>query len=355
VADDPSIAFARECLRHLPDVKKLVLMQTGDPELAEDIAQETWFQAYRYRHTFDAGYPLAPWLFTVARRTQRRMLHKHGSTVPLSPMLNDVPSTFPDPNADPAEQLMAMEGEFLWAVRPRYRRALLFKYVLHLTYEEIAKLEGIAFDSARTLMQRSRAALNRVIEQSRKIQILLWLPLRDRMTRIRSRFTQTSNVLREIGPCCPFEAVSQVAAVFGIALTTAFLSVVGISVSSPRDYIATQVAIVIPSDMSQHTPDELESTSQLHFPPNTHAAAGTSIGVALPPTNPFAASATTSFKSSKDGNTRSLAGRIAGKLPDDVEQQDETSVDPGVDVWCDAGVTTRLLCEIIDSVPSNQN
>src|SRR5688500_7285176 len=66
-------SFVRE---HYPAVRRYLLYLTGQRDLAEDLTQETFLQAWRHLDQFQGRAPLRVWLHTIARReflqTQRR-------------------------------------------------------------------------------------------------------------------------------------------------------------------------------------------------------------------------------------------------------------------------------------------
>src|SRR5260370_12103641 len=55
--------FVRE---HYPGVYRYLLYLTGRPEAAEDLAQETFLQAWRRLETFEGRAPLRLWLHRIA-------------------------------------------------------------------------------------------------------------------------------------------------------------------------------------------------------------------------------------------------------------------------------------------------
>lgn len=57
-------------------IYRVALFLTRSKELAEDIAQETFIQAFRKYDTFDAAKPLKPWLHQIALNLTRNALRK---------------------------------------------------------------------------------------------------------------------------------------------------------------------------------------------------------------------------------------------------------------------------------------
>ena len=62
--------------RYSRPVWAVAMRVLGDRALAEDAAQETFLRAWRAAADFDPGRPLAPWLFTIARRTAIDVLRR---------------------------------------------------------------------------------------------------------------------------------------------------------------------------------------------------------------------------------------------------------------------------------------
>ena len=68
-------------LAHQEAVFRFAYLLLGDPDDAEDVAQETFLRAWRYLARFDPARPLRPWLLSIAsnlasnrRRTAGRYL-----------------------------------------------------------------------------------------------------------------------------------------------------------------------------------------------------------------------------------------------------------------------------------------
>lgn len=55
---------------------RTVLYFTKSKELADDVTQETFVQAFRKYNTFDTTKPLQPWLYKIALNITRNMLRK---------------------------------------------------------------------------------------------------------------------------------------------------------------------------------------------------------------------------------------------------------------------------------------
>ncbi|TME79967.1 MAG: sigma-70 family RNA polymerase sigma factor, partial [Chloroflexi bacterium] len=62
--------------RHLDALYRSALRLTRKPEDAEDLVQETYLRAYRYRNRFKPGTNEKAWLFTIMTNVFRNRLRK---------------------------------------------------------------------------------------------------------------------------------------------------------------------------------------------------------------------------------------------------------------------------------------
>ena len=86
--------------------------QLGNPQLAEEAAQQTFLKAWRSARTVDPGRDLAPWLATIARRTAIDV-HRQESRQTSSD-IDDVPASHPALVQEP----VAIERTYdAWQVR----------------------------------------------------------------------------------------------------------------------------------------------------------------------------------------------------------------------------------------------
>jgi RNA polymerase sigma factor (sigma-70 family) len=126
----------------------------GDPQAAEDVAQEVAIVAIqRARHLRDPA-KLDAWLYKVATRkaideTRRR---KRRATVELAPEH--------EPSSEPEQHALHL----LEPLPPRQRAALTLRYVHDLPDEAIAKALGCRPATVRSLLSRGREALRETLE-----------------------------------------------------------------------------------------------------------------------------------------------------------------------------------------------
>ena len=76
---------------HAQTVYKFLLSQTRDPGLAEELTQETFYQAVRSIDRFDGKCKVSVWLCQIAKHLWYQQLRKQKREVPLSEEGIDVP------------------------------------------------------------------------------------------------------------------------------------------------------------------------------------------------------------------------------------------------------------------------
>lgn len=136
---------------------------TGNPQDAEDVAQETFVRAYFALDRFTpvrGGFPA--WLVRIAMNLSLTRLRKRRETP------SEADEWLPDLSPGPAEAAEA--GEAREAVRravgdlpDRYRTVVLLRYVQDLSYEEIAEEMGVPRNTVATWLRRALGLLEKTL------------------------------------------------------------------------------------------------------------------------------------------------------------------------------------------------
>lgn len=144
-----------------PRIREMVLRYTSDEQLADDVVQETFLRAHRYRGSFSARGrdPVARsawwWLARIATRVCSSMREARAAT----PEILDPHPARGRTTPDPAETWTGILPTSLGAISENDRRALVLRYLGGLAYEEIALLEGIGLRGVDTRLTRARKRL----------------------------------------------------------------------------------------------------------------------------------------------------------------------------------------------------
>ena len=146
--------------RHARTVYKFLLSLCGDADLAEELTQETFYQAIRSIDRFDGRCKLSVWLCQIAKHLWYQHLRKRKREVPLP----DDPPELPIPSAE--EGLLEQEGRLellrkIHALPEQQREVVYLRSFGGLTFREIGDVLGKTENWARVTFYRGKEQLRK--------------------------------------------------------------------------------------------------------------------------------------------------------------------------------------------------
>jgi RNA polymerase sigma-70 factor, ECF subfamily len=159
--------------RHQTAALRLAFLLTGSAEVAQDIVQDSFIQAYRRITQFRVGAPFAPWfhriVMNMAHQHTRSPRYRHERSLQAWLAADERAGDVPD--STPSPETLAEQGETRRAVlaalaeiTPRGREIIVLRYYLGYADGEIAELLGIPVNTARQRLHAARHALQGVIQ-----------------------------------------------------------------------------------------------------------------------------------------------------------------------------------------------
>jgi RNA polymerase sigma-70 factor (ECF subfamily) len=147
--------------RYSGDVYRFALYLSGDPSLAEEIAQETFVRAWVTPEEIRAG-TVKGYLLTIARHLFLAEVRRRGRQVALD-------TAAPDPQPGPPEVVsgrleLAAVLEALQSLPEADRAALLMHAQDDLSYAEIARALGLSLTAVKGRVHRARIKLRQLCE-----------------------------------------------------------------------------------------------------------------------------------------------------------------------------------------------
>ena len=141
-------------------VYKFLLAQCRDPDLAEELTQETFYQAVRSIGRFDGSCKVSTWLCQIAKHLWYQHLRKHWREAPLPEELPETPA----PSAE--EGLLAQEDRLdllrLIHALPEPQRELVYLRAFGgLSFREIGDVLGRTEVWARVTFYRCKELLQK--------------------------------------------------------------------------------------------------------------------------------------------------------------------------------------------------
>jgi len=155
-----------------PQLYRFFASQLGNIADAEDMLQDTWLRIHRVRHTYRAGDPVLPWVYTIARRVRVDNYRKR-YRIASREMGVDVLPEFPAHN-DEMNLLPSFE-ELVAALPESQREVVTMLKVDGLSLEEIARVTssttGAVKQKAHRAYERMRKLLGDAPRESERTLI----------------------------------------------------------------------------------------------------------------------------------------------------------------------------------------
>lgn len=160
VADDRA-AFGELVLRHQSAVRRfLQSLSSGDAALADDLAQETFIQAYRGLARFRGEASFSTWLLGIAHNYWRNAHRRRNKHAIFSGALSETePAPAPMREADLRHDLAAA----LRQLSPDEQTAVHLSYQQGLSHSEIADVLGWPIGTVKTHLTRSKEKLRQLL------------------------------------------------------------------------------------------------------------------------------------------------------------------------------------------------
>ena len=168
-------AFREFVERHGDAVYSVLRRLVGSPDLAEELAQETFVRAYEGLDGFRGESGFRTWLVQIAInlvRDRRRAARRSPTVVSLEELRerSSIGADPPDqrPSVEPVGRLAQREVSArlereLERLPVDYREAFVLKHVEGMPYEEIARITGQSVGCLKVRVHRARARLREAL------------------------------------------------------------------------------------------------------------------------------------------------------------------------------------------------
>ncbi len=155
-------AFASIVETYQRPVFNLCYRMLGDPDEAEDAAQETFWRAFQALGRYDQKRPFPTWLLSIAAHyciDQQRKRRMPILSMELLPE-EDAPDSAPVPEkvVSDMEQNSQLQ-KLLTQLNPQDRAAVILRYWYEFSEEEIAKSLSLSVSAVKSRLHRARKEL----------------------------------------------------------------------------------------------------------------------------------------------------------------------------------------------------
>lgn len=150
---------------HQQAVFRYAYLLLGDPDDAEDVAQETFLRAWKYLRRFDTARPLRPWLLSITSNLASNWRRSAGRYMSA---LTRAFQNEPTPDSIEEKNTQRMQADALWKVVQSLsvsdQQVVYLRYFLELSVAETADALQIAEGTVKSRMSRALKKLQNIIQ-----------------------------------------------------------------------------------------------------------------------------------------------------------------------------------------------
>lgn len=150
---------------HQEPVFRLAYLLLGDPDEAEDIAQETFLRAYKALKRFDAERPLRPWLLRIASNLAHNRHRSIGRYLAaLTRFARQDPDAVKQTSFKPDDEAQVLWKAVKKMARP-FREVIYLRYFLDMSESEMVAALDVPAGTVKSRLHRALSKLRGIIER----------------------------------------------------------------------------------------------------------------------------------------------------------------------------------------------
>jgi len=154
-------ALAELIARYSPGLRLFLTKITGQHASADDLLQETWFDAYRKINRLEQPDAFSTWLYRIARDKAYRELRRRPSpSAPTEVNWADIAADEATFTPDEAQSIRAALDE----LPLEQREVLVLRFIEDMTYEQIAAVIARPLGTVRSRIHYAKLALRAKLE-----------------------------------------------------------------------------------------------------------------------------------------------------------------------------------------------
>jgi len=166
-ANGDAAAWEPLVLAHQEAVFRLSYLLLGDPDDAEDIAQETFLRAWNHLKRFDSTRPLRPWLLSIASNLASNRRRSAGRyLLALTRAFRNEPVSSSSIEEKSAKR---MQADDLWKAVQNLslsdQQVVYLRYFLELSVTETAQALSVPEGTVKSRLSRALERLRGIIQQ----------------------------------------------------------------------------------------------------------------------------------------------------------------------------------------------
>jgi RNA polymerase sigma-70 factor, ECF subfamily len=154
--------FKKQMVALIPSLRAFARSLCGNPDMADDLAQEAMARAWKARQSFTMGTNFRAWMFMIVRNIFYTTIKKNARMTSWDPEIAERVLV------EPATQHVGIELQdvqnALNKLPPMQREMLMLVAAEGVSYEEAAIIAGCAIGTVKSRVARARSALVRLMD-----------------------------------------------------------------------------------------------------------------------------------------------------------------------------------------------
>lgn len=145
-------------------LRRFLIRRMKDPEMAEDVLQDTLLAIHKARHTYLPGRPVGPWMYAISNHRMMDFYRWHRKVEAVEVMLaEDAQGASGEENTRGRSVREALRG-----LPERQRQVIKMLKVQGLSVKEVAVLTGMSESSVKVTAFRGYEAVRKIFGVTKK-------------------------------------------------------------------------------------------------------------------------------------------------------------------------------------------
>jgi len=161
--------FKLQMSEAIPHLRAFGRSLAGNPDVADDLVQETLLKAWSARDRFVAGTSMKAWTFTILRNTYFSNMRRKKFTAEYDELVAERVLSIAAPQQDPLH--LADLQRALMEISDDQREAVILVGAGGYSYDEAAEIAGCAVGTMKSRVSRARKALEGILTDGRFSQL----------------------------------------------------------------------------------------------------------------------------------------------------------------------------------------
>lgn len=148
---------------YYPRLTRFLERVTRQPQLVEEILNDTMLVVWRKAKTYDLSSKVSTWIFAIAYRKTLKTLKRVNRVLEFDPEENVIPAESEPEGEMMQQELRAFLSRALRALSAEQRAVIELTYYHGYAYQEIAEIMGCPVDTVKTRMFYARRRLKALL------------------------------------------------------------------------------------------------------------------------------------------------------------------------------------------------